>query len=89
MCPCTICQKEGEVRDIGGRIVILRQVHIQGHGQRVNDKNMKRQNGVRAAYVAFLLRALQAGFGCAAVLNTLQEAYHCLQLFFAAVVWLV
>ena len=37
--------------------------------------SMKRQNGVRAAYVAFPLHALQAGFGFANVLNTLKEAY--------------
>ena len=49
---------------------------------------MKRPFGVRAA--AFLLRVFQAGFGCAAVLKTLEEAYlHSLQLFFAASVWLV
>ena len=37
--------------------------------------NMKRPFGVRAAYAAFLLRVLQAGFGGATILNTLEEAY--------------
>ena len=36
---------------------------------------MKIQNGVRTAYAAFLLHALQAGFGCAAVVNTSKETY--------------
>ena len=40
-----------------------------------NKKNMKRQNGVRAAYDAFLLRTLQVAFGYAAVVNTSKEAY--------------
>ena len=40
-----------------------------------NKNNMKRQNGVRAAYDAFLLRALQAAFGHTAVVNTSKEAY--------------
>ena len=31
---------------------------------------MKRQNGVRAAYDAFLLGELQVAFGCAADFNT-------------------
>ena len=39
------------------------------------ESNVQRRNRVRAAYVAFLLRALQAGFGCATVLNTLEETY--------------
>ena len=39
------------------------------------EENMKRQNGVRAAYDAFLLRALQVAFGYAAVINTSKEAY--------------
>ena len=34
-----------------------------------NNKNMERTNGVRAAYDAFLLHALQVAFGCAAVLK--------------------
>ena len=36
---------------------------------------MKRTNGVRVTYDTFLLHALQAGFGCAAVFSTLKEAY--------------
>ena len=36
---------------------------------------MKRQNVVRAAYDAFLLRALQVAFGYDAVVNTSKEAY--------------
>ena len=36
---------------------------------------MKRTNGVRAAYDASLLHALQAEFGCAAIFNTSNEAY--------------
>ena len=36
--------------------------------------DMKRPFGVKAAYAAFLLRVLQAGFGCATILNTLKEA---------------
>ena len=39
-----------------------------------NKNNMKRQNGVRATYDAFLLHALQAGFGYATVVNTSKEA---------------
>ena len=39
------------------------------------NNNMERQNGVRAPYVTFLLRAHRAGFGCVIVLNTLEEAY--------------
>ena len=39
------------------------------------NKNMKRTNGVRAAYDAFVLRALQTDFGCAAVFDTSNEAY--------------
>ena len=38
-------------------------------------ENMKRQNGVRAAYHAFLLRELQVAFGYDAVVNTSKEAY--------------
>ena len=44
-------------------------------GKENNKKNMERQNGVRAPYVTFLLRAHRAGFGCVTVLNTLEEAY--------------
>ena len=44
-------------------------------GGKENKNNMKRQNGVRAAYDAFLLRALQGAFGYAAVVNTSKEAY--------------
>ena len=40
-----------------------------------NIANAKRTNGVRAAYDAFLLHALQTDFGCAAVFNTSNEAY--------------
>ena len=40
-----------------------------------NKKNMKRTNGVRAAYDTFLLRELQVAFGCAADFNTYKEAY--------------
>ena len=47
---------------------------------------MKRRNGVRAAYVAFLLHALQAGFGCSL---HWKKPIHGIQLFFAAAVWLV
>ena len=36
---------------------------------------MKITYGVTAAYAAFLLRALQADFGCAAVFNTSNEVY--------------
>ena len=36
---------------------------------------MKRPFGVRATYAAFLLRVLQAGFRCAVILKTLEEAY--------------
>ena len=36
---------------------------------------MKRTNGVRTAYDAFLLRELQVSFGCAADFNTAKEAY--------------
>ena len=36
---------------------------------------MKRQDGVQAAYDAFLLRVLQVAFGYAAVVNTSKEAY--------------
>ena len=36
---------------------------------------MKRTNGVRAAYDAFLLRELQVAFGCVADFNTSKEAY--------------
>ena len=36
---------------------------------------MKRQNGVRAAYDAVLLRALRVAFGYAAVVNTSKETY--------------
>ena len=37
--------------------------------------NMKRTNGVRAAYYAFLLRELRVTFGCAADFSTSKEAY--------------
>ena len=40
-----------------------------------NKNNMKRQNGVQAAYDAFLLHALQVVFGYAAAVNTSKEAY--------------
>ena len=50
---------------------------------------MKIQNRVQAAYAAFLLRALQAGFGCAAVDNTSKKPIHGLQLFLTTTVWLV
>ena len=40
-----------------------------------NKNNMKRQNGVRAAYDTFLLHAHQVAFGYAAVVNTSKEAY--------------
>ena len=40
-----------------------------------NRNNMKRINGVRAAYDAFLLRELQVAYGCAAIVNTSEEAY--------------
>ena len=36
---------------------------------------MKRANGVRVTYDAFLLHVLKAGFGCVAVFSTLKEAY--------------
>ena len=39
-----------------------------------NKNNMKRPNGVRAAYAAFSY-GYAVGFGCATVLNTLEEAY--------------
>ena len=39
------------------------------------NKNMTRQNGVRAAYDTFLVRELQVAFGCAADFNTSKEAY--------------
>ena len=51
---------------------------------------MKRTNGVRTAYDAFLSRVLQVDFGCAAVFNAFKEAYpwplivlchHCLASF--------
>ena len=41
----------------------------------IKDKDMKRTNGVRAAYDTFLLRALQVAFGYAAIVNTSKEAY--------------
>ena len=37
--------------------------------------NMKRTNGVQAAYDAFLLCELQVTFGCAADFNTSKEDY--------------
>ena len=37
----------------------------------------KRANETREASDAFLLRALQTGFGFAVVFNTLKEAYPC------------
>ena len=40
-----------------------------------NKNNMKRTNGVRAAYDAFLLRELQVAFGYAVIVNTSKEAY--------------
>ena len=40
-----------------------------------NNKIMKRQNGVQAAYDAFHLRELQVAFGCAADFDTSKEAY--------------
>ena len=43
-------------------------------GGKENENNVKRQNGVQAAYDAFLLRALQVAFGYAAVVNTSKEA---------------
>ena len=46
---------------------------------------MKRTNGVRAAYDAFLLRELQVAFGRAADFNTSKEAYPWPLLFFATV----
>ena len=53
-------------------------------------KVIKGQNGVQAAYDTLLLRAHQAGFGCTAVFNTLNEAnIHGLQLFFTIANWLV
>ena len=36
---------------------------------------MKRPNAVRAAYAAFLLHVLPFTFGCATVLDTLEQAY--------------
>ena len=39
--------------------------------------NMKRTNGVRAAYDTFLLRGFQVAFGCAADFNISKEAYPC------------
>ena len=40
-----------------------------------NKNNMKRLNGGRAAYDAFLLRAFYVVFGYAADFNTSKEAY--------------
>ena len=42
---------------------------------------MKRTNGVRAASGAFLIPALQTGFGCTVVFNALKEAYPRLLIF--------
>ena len=39
-------------------------------GKENKNKNMKRTNGVLAAYDAFLLRVLQIAFGCTANFNT-------------------
>ena len=43
-------------------------------GGKENKNNMKRQNGVRAAYDAFVLHALQVVFGHAAIVNASKEA---------------
>ena len=40
-----------------------------------NKENMKRINGVQAAFDAFLLRVLQVAFGFAAIFKTSKEAY--------------
>ena len=48
--------------------------HPKG-GHSASKNNMKRTNGVRAAYDTFLLRELQVTFGCAADFNTSKEAY--------------
>ena len=54
-----------------------------------NKNNMKRLNGVREAYDAFHLRALQVAFGCTAVFNTSKEAYLLLLIVLCTAVWLV
>ena len=42
------------------------------------NKNMKRTNGVQAAYDTFLLRVLLVAFRCGAVFNASKEAYQCM-----------
>ena len=52
--------------------------HKKSVGRRIITKNnMKRTNGIQAAYDVFLLRVVQVAFGCTAVFNTsnLKEAY--------------
>ena len=56
------------------------------------NNDMKRRDGIRAAYATFLLRVLhQAGFECTTFLNTddWKKPIHGLHLFFASAVWLV
>ena len=48
---------------------------VQIFGGKENKNNMKRENRVRAAYDAFLLRAFHVAFGHTAVVNTAKEAY--------------
>ena len=66
------------VRDVSHRCPVSCIRSAQKFSGKKN-KNMKRQNRVRAAYNAFLLRVLQVAFGYAAVLNTSKEsmAFNC------------
>ena len=59
-----LCRALGVRKNSVGRRIILIIIII-----------MKRTNGVRAAYDAFLLRELQVTFGHAADFNTSKEAY--------------
>ena len=45
--------------------------------EEVEENNMKRTNGVTAVDGTLLLCALQAGFDCAVIFNTLKEDYLC------------
>ena len=58
-------------------------------GRRIRIIIMKRTNGVRAAYDAFLLRVLHVAFGYPAVFNTSKEAYPWPLIVLATTVWLV
>ena len=74
-------------RTLLGAIGVLR--CALGERKKEDNNDMKRRNGVRAAYVAFLLRVLLLALGVLPSSIHWKKPIYGLPLFLAAAIWLV